>query len=55
MKQKTKETDYEEVEKRIELSEVLDEMCLKCFREQTDQTYYWYDIPTVSKKVSSNE
>ena len=49
MKQKTKETDYEEVEKRIELSEVLDEMCLKCFREQTDQTHYWYDMPPATK------
>jgi len=25
-------------------------MCLKCFREQTEQTHYWYDIPSVLKK-----
>ena len=37
------------------LSEELGEMCLKCFREQTDQTHYWYDIPPVSKKVRCNE
>ena len=38
-----------------ELSEELGGMCLKCFREQTDQTHYWYDIPPVSKKVRCNE
>jgi predicted Fe-S protein YdhL (DUF1289 family) len=37
------------------LSEELGGMCLKCFREQTDQTHYWYDIPPVSKKVRCNE
>ena len=31
------------------LSEELGEMCLKCFREQTDQTHYWYDIPPARK------
>ncbi len=31
------------------LSEELGEMCLKCFREQTDQTHYWYDIPRARK------
>ncbi len=36
-------------------SEELGGMCLKCFREQTDQTHYWYDIPPVSKKVRCNE
>jgi len=30
-------------------SEELGEMCLKCFREQTDQTHYWYDIPPATK------
>ena len=38
-----------------EHSDVLGEMCLKCFREQTDQTHEWYDIPPVLKKVSTNE
>ena len=33
-----------------ELSEELGGMCLKCFREQTDQTDCWYDIPPVLKK-----
>ena len=33
-----------------ELSEELGGMCLKCFREQTDQTHCWYDIPPVLKK-----
>ena len=37
------------------LSEELGGMCLKCFREQTNQTHYWYDIPPVSKKVRCNE
>ena len=31
------------------LSEELGEMCLKCFREQTDQTHYWYDMPPATK------
>ena len=29
--------------------DILGEMCLKCFREQTEQTHYWYDIPPVLK------
>ena len=33
-----------------ELSEELGGMCIKCFREQTDQTDCWYDIPPVLKK-----
>ena len=28
----------------------LDGMCLKCFREQTEQTHNWYDIPPALKK-----
>ena len=32
-----------------EFSEELGEMCRKCFREQTDQTHYWYDIPRARK------
>ena len=32
-----------------ELSEELGSMCLKCFREQTDQTHYWYDMPPATK------
>ena len=32
-----------------ELSEELGDMCLKCFREQTDQTHYWYDMPPATK------
>ena len=31
------------------LSEELGGMCLKCFREQTDQTHYWYDMPPATK------
>ena len=30
-------------------SEELGDMCLKCFREQTDQTHYWYDMPPATK------
>ena len=30
-------------------SEELGGMCLKCFREQTDQTHYWYDMPPATK------
>ena len=36
----SKETDY---------ADMLDGMCLKCFRELTDQTAYWYDIPPATK------
>jgi len=36
----SKETDY---------ADMLDGMCLKCFREVTDQTAYWYDIPPATK------
>ena len=31
-------------------SEELGGMCLKCFREQTEQTHNWYDIPSALKK-----
>jgi hypothetical protein len=30
-------------------ADILDGMCLKCFREQTKQTDAWYDIPPVLK------
>ena len=30
-------------------ADILGEMCLKCFREQTKQTDTWYDIPPVLK------
>ncbi len=30
-------------------ADILGEMCLKCFREQTEQTDAWYDIPPVLK------
>ena len=33
-----------------EYADDLDGMCLKCFREQTEQTHYWYDIPISFKK-----
>ena len=36
----SKEEDY---------ADMLDGMCLKCFRELTDQTAYWYDIPPATK------
>ena len=32
-----------------EHSDVLGEMCLKCFREMTDQTHEWYDKPSATK------
>ena len=32
-----------------EHSDVLGEMCLKCFREMTDQTHEWYDKPLATK------
>ena len=32
-----------------EHSDVLGEMCLKCFREMTDQTHEWYDRPPATK------
>jgi hypothetical protein len=37
-----------------EYADELDGMCLKCFREQTEQTHDWYDIPTVLKKEVAN-
>ena len=30
-------------------ADILGKMCLKCFREQTEQTDSWYDIPPVLK------
>ena len=32
-----------------EYADMLGGMCLKCFRELTDQTAYWYDIPPARK------
>ena len=32
-------------------ADILDGMCLKCFREQTEQTSTWYDIPPVLKSA----
>ena len=32
-----------------EHSDVLGEMCLKCFREMTDQTHEWYDNPPATR------
>ena len=34
-----------------DLSDVLDGMCLKCFREQTNQTAYWYDMPPTTRII----
>ena len=31
-------------------ADVLDGMCLQCFRTETEQTDIWYDIPHASKK-----
>ena len=32
-----------------DLADMLDGMCLKCFRKLTDQTAYWYDMPPATK------
>ena len=32
-----------------EYADMLGGMCLKCFRELTDQTAYWYDMPLATK------
>ena len=32
-----------------DFADVLDGMCLKCFRELIDQTHYWYDMPPAKK------
>jgi len=32
-----------------EYADMLGGMCLKCFRELTDQTAYWYDMPPATK------
>ena len=32
-----------------EYADMLGGMCLKCFRELTDQTAYWYDMPPARK------
>jgi len=32
-----------------EYGDMLGGMCLKCFRELTDQTAYWYDMPPATK------
>ena len=37
-----------------EYADNLDGMCLKCFREQTEQTHDWYDIPPVLQKEVVN-
>ena len=36
----------------VDLSDVLDGVCLKCFRELTNQTHPWYDIPSTIKQVN---
>ena len=33
-----------------DFADVLDGMCLQCFRKETGQTDIWYDIPHASKK-----
>ena len=35
-------------------ADILDGMCLKCFREMTDQIHPWYDIPP-AKKATKKE
>ena len=35
-------------------ADVLDGMCLQCFRKETEQTDIWYDIPHASKKEYVN-
>ena len=35
-------------------ADILDGMCLKCFREETGQTDIWYDTPSVLKKEDVN-
>ena len=37
-----------------EYADTLGQMCLKCFREQTEQTDCWYDIPHSVKKEDAN-
>ena len=32
-------------------ADLLDGMCLKCFRELTDQTAYWYDMPPATRII----
>ena len=36
----------------VDLADVLDGVCLKCFRELTNQTHPWYDIPSTIKQVN---
>jgi len=33
-----------------DFADVLDGMCLQCFRKETEQTAIWYDTPHASKK-----
>ena len=35
-------------------ADVLDGMCLQCFRTETEQTDIWYDTPHASKKEDAN-
>jgi len=32
-------------------ADLLDGMCLKCFRELTNQTAYWYDMPPATRII----
>ena len=32
----------------VDNADILDGLCLKCFREMTEQTDSWYDIPSLS-------
>ena len=36
----------------VDLADVLDGVCLKCFRELTNQTHPWYDTPSTIKQVN---
>ena len=36
-----------------DLADMLDGMCLKCFRELTDQTAYWFDMPPATKIIKN--
>ena len=35
-------------------ADVLDGMCLQCFRTETEQTDIWYDTPHATKKEDVN-
>ena len=36
-------------------ADVLDGMCLQCFRKETEQTHSWYDTPPVLKKEEQKQ